>query len=259
MLGPLFLILSLIPGVLVFLWFKKFKEDELYKKTCDDVLNQGLLSRFVLVACVRVFSILWALTGLTGKNLYLDEFINDFIKAAFFEELVKMMLTFKIMKKNQISVSKLDLIVFFCIMGMGFGASESLVYMFTTSPRQILFRGLTLGHGTYGLIMGSFFAKYYESGKESYKYRAYLVPFLIHGFYDFGLSPGVADIFGIISVTSVAVLFVYLVVKLLKINKHRNEPEFATIIHYFKELPEETNEGKTETETETEAEVETEA
>jgi RsiW-degrading membrane proteinase PrsW (M82 family) len=236
MIGVLFLILSMIPGILVFLWFRKFKEDEPYKKTCGDILKQGLLSRFVLVACVRLFSILWGLTGFSGKNLYLDEFINGFIKAAFFEELVKMMLTFKIMKKNRIRVSKLDLMVFFCIMGMGFGASEALVYMFNTSPRQILFRGLTLGHGTYGLIMGSFFAKYYESGKESYKYLAFLVPFLIHGFYDFGLSEGVADIFGIISVTSVGVLFVYLVVKLIRINKHRNDPEATAVIHDFAEL-----------------------
>ena len=88
------------------------------------------------------------------------------------------------------SVSWLDLIIFMGIVGIGFGIAENAVYSIGSNPIVMLIRGLSIGHGGYGMMTGYFLGKVMKSGKRDLLHGllAIVPAWLIHGLYDFGLS-----------------------------------------------------------------------
>lgn len=52
----------------------------------------------------------------------------------------------------------------------------------------MLIRGFTMGHVSYAFIMGWFYGKKLYTGKKIFGIIAFLLPFMLHGIYDFSLS-----------------------------------------------------------------------
>ena len=80
------------------------------------------------------------------------------------------------------------------IVGTAFGLMEALPYAFDASPMMMLVRGFTMGHVGYGFIMGWFYGKRLYTGKKKYAVISVLLPWLLHGIYDFSLTPELLEV-----------------------------------------------------------------
>ncbi len=188
--------LSLVPIVLVYRWLKKRKaEDEVYKKICLNALKRGafLCAAGVLVLS-GLFYIIDRILVVLGVGDVIMEIYYNFILLALSEELVKYWALKGLIKKNPYPYSRIDLTSCMMIIGLGFQITESIAYAFGASAGMMLMRGLTLMHCGYGFIMGFFVGKAMETGKKQYTMLGILIPFLIHGTYDYCLGDVIGSI-----------------------------------------------------------------
>ena len=182
------LLISFLPTLGFYFWFKSFKEDKDYKDNCRKLLFTGIGCSTGVFLFSLVASLLWALSGLKKISPILNEAYSAFVLAAFSEEFVKGLAIRNNCKAHRDTVSWVDLIVYGGIVGIGFHLLESFVYMFSTNIGQILVRGVTSMHITFGMIMGYYYGKSIARDKPFYKFLAFFVPWLIHGVFDFTLG-----------------------------------------------------------------------
>lgn len=108
----------------------------------------------------------------------------------------------------------ISILAFMTIIGLAFGLLEDIPYALGESPIVILVRGITMVHVGYGFLMGWFYGKRLYTSKKVYGVLAVLIPWLIHGLYDFSLTPELLEInenFAFIAVT-IALLDIALLV-----------------------------------------------
>ncbi|MBQ6125542.1 MAG: PrsW family intramembrane metalloprotease [Erysipelotrichaceae bacterium] len=227
----LVLLASFIPSVLLFLFLRKNKDDEDYRKTCDKLLWQGVLIALGVTLLDAAIVLLWSLTGLGGKNRIVDLLFKTFVVNATAEETVKFLYGRKYVRKDLAKVSRLDVITYMAIAAMGFGLFEDILYMFQTNIGQILVRGFLMGHVGYGMMMGRLYGKGMKEDKMIYKVLALLIPILMHGLYNFSLGEGLPDAFAFVVVTETFITTVFLIYMIFFIRKKRNDPEFTEPIY----------------------------
>ncbi len=183
---------SIVPGVLIIVWmWKRNQTDALYKKSCKSALIRGLISVLPILGVSAVFYILnriLRLTLLKDANVLVYQALYTFIVLAFAEELVKYLCFRFLLKKRYNAYSWADVVAFMVIIGTAFGLVEDIPYAIGASPIIMLVRGFTMGHVSYGFMMGWFHGKGLYTGKKIYGVLAFLLPFLLHGLYDFSLS-----------------------------------------------------------------------
>ena len=223
----LLLIVSLIPAVLIFFYLRGIrKEDLTYRRAANRLLGAGLLCCLGVVLLALVLNIAWALTGLGKTYPLLNAFFHDFILAAFVEEFVKYHAANRGVKRYEGTLTKVEIVAFFGIMAIGFDIIESAVYLLESSPMEIIVRGLCIPHVAYGFIMGWFVAKALETGNRSYIIPGFLIPFILHGCYDFFLSDeieAVNEYLGAISLLLVVVDLIIVIRFLFWIRKEKKK------------------------------------
>ena len=225
------LIISLVPSLLLYFYLRNLrKDDPEYRKNCRNLLVRGLL------CCVGVFfldlalTILWNVTGI-GKDIpILKEIIRCFLIFAFAEEFVKFLNANKIIKKDYDKVSWLDYVAYIAIVAIGFQIIETFVYLIESNAVQIIVKGLTMGHPSYGLVMGYHFGKARYTGKKSDGILGFFICFFLHGLYDLSLS----DEFLALNDNLVFVPFIligfdlfFLIKYILFVRKNRNDEKYT--------------------------------
>lgn len=181
-------LISCIPALLLYRYLRNLKkEDPQYVSDCRKLLVRGVLCSLAVAVLAFLFTLGWGVFGPENRPL-LKEAFRTWITAAFTEELVKYYSADRTLKKNRGSVSRIDCIAWFAIVGIGFQLIETIVYSIESNAGQLIVRGITLGHPAYGMIMGFFAGQYLYTGKKSSRFLAFLVPFFLHGLYDFSLS-----------------------------------------------------------------------
>lgn len=257
-------VISLVPSVLIVVWmFRRRKDDLAYKKGCKSALIRGLVSvlPIVLVSgalylATRVFK--WA--GIADMPPLLYAAIYNFIVLAFAEELVKYLSFRFLLKKKRGNYSWADVVAFMVIIGTAFGLVEDIPYAIGANAMTMFVRGLTMGHVGYALIMGWFYGKRLQTGKKGYDVLAFLVPWAIHGLYDFSLSQelmAVNDNFMFLGLGLAALSLALLIVMIcffVRVRK-RNLEKYLTPVIFAAE----TDEGTEETEDGAESPAATEA
>lgn len=198
LLSILFFLLSIIPSVLIFIWLRnRQKENILYRKKCTYSFVSGLISVLpilLLSAILYVLSAVLKLALLKDVNILVYRAIYTFVVLAFAEEIIKYFTFRFVLKRNPYAYSWADVVAFMVIIGTAFGLIEDIPYAIGASPIIMLVRGFTMGHVGYGFIMGWFYGKRLHTGKKRYGVFALLVPWLIHGLYDFSLTPELMEI-----------------------------------------------------------------
>ena len=227
----LVLLASFIPSVLLFLFLRKNKDDEDYRKTCNKLFWQGFLIAMGVTFADMLIILLWNMTGLGGKNAIVDLLFKTFIVNATVEETMKFLCGRKFIRKDIAKVSRLDVITYMAIAAMAFGLFEDILYMFETNIGQILVRGFLMGHVGYGMMMGRLYGKGMKEDNKVYKVLAILIPILLHGLYNFSLGEGLPDVFAFIVVTETFITTVYLIYSIFFIRKKRTDPEFTDPIY----------------------------
>ncbi|MBN1924931.1 MAG: PrsW family intramembrane metalloprotease [Prolixibacteraceae bacterium] len=118
-----------------------------------------------------------------------------FMVAALCEEAFKFLALFLIIWKSKAFNEKFDGIVYATFISLGFAAVENVLYVLGSGLNTGLMRAFTAvpAHALFGVSMGYFFglAKFYPAKRKRYLRWAFLLPFGLHGFYDFILMSGI--------------------------------------------------------------------
>lgn len=198
LLSILFFLLSIVPSVLIFVLLRNRQKDNiLYRKKCTYSFVSGLISVLpilLLSGVLYVLNVFLKVALLQNVNILVYQAIYRFIVLAFAEEIIKF-LTFRfVLKRNPYAYSWADVTAFMVIIGTAFGLIEDIPYAIGATPIIMLVRGFTMGHVGYGFIMGWFYGKRLHTGKKFYGVIAVLLPWLIHGLYDFSLTPELLEL-----------------------------------------------------------------
>ena len=118
------------------------------------------------------------------------------------------------------------------IIGTVFGLVEDIPYAIGASPMVMLVRGITMGHVGYAFIMGWFYGKSKYTGDKKYAVMAFVISFLIHGLYDFSLTPELIqlnDNYSIIAfvLALLALILLFLMIRFFRRSRnkeHYNQP-----------------------------------
>ncbi len=201
------LLMFLTMGPPLVLMYMIYKEDRIEHEPV------GLLARiFVLgmLSCIPagiIESILISvLDGIMPESNMLYLLIENFLIVGMAEEGVKFVVTKSQTWNNKAFDYRFDGIVYAAVAALGFAFFENIFYVFGDQSMFYVagMRAITSipGHCTFGIMMGYYYgqAKYAEKRGNHVECRrnlklAYLIPLLLHGFYDFVLSTGYEILF----------------------------------------------------------------
>lgn len=205
--------ISIIPTVLIYLWLKKkvLKED---KAAGKKALLYGFKAVFPIILMSMILAILEKL--IFREESVLRAFYHSFFVLALSEELAKGYMLYKLYRQLQTYCPGPDIIVYMVNISIGFSLLESALYALTTNAAQIMVRGLTFPHLGYGFIMG-YFAEKGITDNRRYFVAAFLIPWILHGSYDFCLAPVLGDdnVFVALMALALAVLSIALTVAMI--------------------------------------------
>ncbi len=228
-------LISIIPTVLIIRWMmRRKKEDELYNKSCKSALIRGLISVLPILAVSLIFNLITAvlkLSLLRDAHVLVNQAIYNFVVLALAEEFVKFLSFRQLLNKKYNEYTWADVTAFMVIIGAAFGLVEDIPYAIGASPMVMLVRGFTMGHIGYGFMMGWFYGKSLYTGKKGFAIISFLLPFLLHGLYDFSLSEeliAVNDNFAAIGLSLAALDIVLLVLMIRFFRRSRNKEHYNT-------------------------------
>ena len=125
----------------------------------------------------------------------------------------------------------MDYIILMTLVGIGFGLAEDIPYAIGAGAIVMLIRGATCMHGGYGFIMGYFLGKAKKTGNKAWAVAGVVIPWLLHGFYDFGLSDEFAALgenTPYLSVSLAAFALVTIVILIIFFIRHRHDERYLT-------------------------------
>ena len=226
---------SFIPSMFFYFWFQNRKKDDTdYRKTCTKVLGSGMLSVFPVTAASMSLNILMNLTLKGRVPLLIQEAFYKFIVLAFAEEFVKYMTGRKYVLQRKENVSWMDIAAFMTIAACGFNIIESVVYAIGSDVITILVRGVTALHEFYGMIMGYYIGKRFCTGNKKYLLPAFLIPWFLHGLYDYSLSKELLAVNdNLVFLPFLAILLTWIIGfrVFIKLIKGRNDPMYTSPLH----------------------------
>ena len=181
------LLITIIPSLLILLYFflsDKFKEP---KETIALVFVLGVL------ICLPA-GIINEFMEVNFSNIFSEKLLNSFLGPAWAEEILKFLILYTIVLKRNEFNEPMDGIVYGVVASLGFATYENYDYVFRLAetwdidPSQMaIWRSYSAVpmHGLNGCIMGFYFGKYAFTAEKKYLVLSLLMPFLLHGFYNF--------------------------------------------------------------------------
>lgn len=182
------LLITIVPSILILGFFvlsDKFKEPKL---TILTVFFLGFLI-CLPAGILNTFSDTLINDGELSKRL-----AHSFLGPAWAEELLKFLILYLIVVRRNEFNEPMDGIVYGVTVSLGFATYENYDYVFRLAelweidPYQMAiwrsYSAIPL-HGLNGAIMGFYFGMYAFTANKRYLTLCLLIPFLIHGFYNF--------------------------------------------------------------------------
>jgi RsiW-degrading membrane proteinase PrsW (M82 family) len=184
--------ISLAPVILLIMYI--YYRDK-YEKEPKKMLAKALLFGALTVIPI-LFVETWISNYWVGKYDYPSNKIptaayNAFVVASFTEELFKYLVFILIIWRNKNFNERFDGIVYAAFISLGFAAVENILYVVSNGMGVGIIRAFTAvpAHAMFGIAMGYYFGKAGFIGKNRsiYLFAAFLIPFILHGVYDFVL------------------------------------------------------------------------
>jgi RsiW-degrading membrane proteinase PrsW (M82 family) len=185
------LLISLAPVAIIagYIWFR-----DKYEREPIRMLFFSLLAGAAIVIPVVMIENLISIPGEGMEGLPAAAW-KSFAVAGFTEELFKYLALFLLIWKSREFNDKYDGIVYGTFISLGFAAVENILYVFSEGYPTGLVRAFTAvpAHAIFGITMGFYFglAKFYPRKRKEFQWKAFLIPFLSHGIYDFILMTGI--------------------------------------------------------------------
>lgn len=179
---------ALAPTVIVSIYI--FIRDK-YEKEPIRLLFLGLLFGLIIAAPIMgiemLLSSIMPIMGVVGESLY-----TAFVIAAGSEEFFKFLVLYFLVWRNKNFNEPFDGIVYSTFISLGFAGIENILYVFNpylggykTGIARAIFA--VPGHALFGIAMGYYYAiaKFESKQKKNMLIKAYIVPWILHGIYDF--------------------------------------------------------------------------
>lgn len=179
------LIISLAPVAIIagYIWARDRYEREPVKMLAVALLAGVLTALPVMGVESLIASWGESLEGLSAAAW------SGFAVAGFTEELFKYLALFLLIWKSREFNDKFDGIVYGAYVSLGFAGIENFLYVWHEGYTTGLVRAFTAvpAHAIFGITMGFYFgmAKFYPAKRTQMKIKAFVIPFILHGIYDF--------------------------------------------------------------------------
>ena len=202
------LLITIVPSLIILSFFffsDKFKEP---KQTIAIVFFLGIL----ICLPAGIINDFMYKTFNDGSD-FSERLSSSFLSAAWSEELLKfVILYFIVLRRNEFN-EPMDGIVYGVTVSLGFATFENYDYVFRwaeewgVDPYQMaIWRSYSAVpmHGLMGCIMGFYFGMYAFSANKKYLILCLLIPFIIHGLYNFLPHPSHYMVLGVVIIYSIA-------------------------------------------------------
>ena len=187
----LLLLVTILPPILIVIIFAvsdKFKEP-----------NKEIILVFIS-------GILITIPAYYTNNFLYDLYLNysfisrslaeSFLSAAVVEEGLKFLVLYFVVYRLHEFNEPMDAIVYGVCASLGFAALENIYYVWNAStwdmnPIRLLIERSVFplaAHGIFGVFMGYFFMRYVFIHKSRSLFLSFLIPYLLHGFYNYFIS-----------------------------------------------------------------------
>ena len=218
------LLITIVPSLLILIYFflsDKFKEP---KGTIALVFGLGVL------ICLPA-GIINEFMNENFSNIFSEKLLYSFLGPAWGEEILKFLILYTIVLKRNEFNEPMDGIVYGVVASLGFATYENYDYVFRLAetwnidPAQMaIWRSYSAVpmHGLNGCIMGFYFGKYAFTADKKYLVLSLLIPFLLHGFYNFLEYPFHYMIVGIMIVYAI---ILHSDLKKLQLKKNKEKKE----------------------------------
>jgi len=186
------LLITVGPSLLILFYFflsDKFKEP---KSTIAIVFVLGIL------ICLPAGILNNFMAENFGSGDYKKDLTHSFLGPAWTEEILKFFVLYAIVLRRREFNEPMDGIVYGVVASLGFATYENYDYVFrlaetwSIAPQQMaIWRSYSAVpmHGLNGCIMGFYFGMYAFTANKKFLVLSLLIPFLLHGFYNFLGSP----------------------------------------------------------------------
>ena len=188
------LLITIIPSIIIlgfFIFSDKFKEPKL---TIVTVFFLGFLI-CLPAGILNTFSDTLININNTELNIRLA---HSFLGPAWAEELLKFLILYLIVVRRDEFNEPMDGIVYGVTVSLGFATYENYDYVFRLAetwdinPMDMAiarsYSAIPM-HGLNGCLMGFYFGKYAFTNNKKFLILSLLIPFLMHGFYNFFAYP----------------------------------------------------------------------
>jgi len=185
------LLLALAPAIIIMMYV--YYRDR-YEKEPVKLILKGILLGAIIIFPVGLVENLILEYGKLFKPIAKAAW-DGFVAAGATEEAFKYLMVFILIWRNPNFNEKFDGIVYAVSVSLGFAAIENLFYVFSQNSIQVgLLRAFTAvpGHTIFGIVMGFYLglARFSKQNKGKWLLKAFLVPWLLHGTYDFMIMSG---------------------------------------------------------------------
>ena len=199
-----------------------------------DKYNKEPFGLLLLLFVAGMFSVVPILGVGYISDLFIGNFdgyyrvaYTAFIQAGFIEEFFKFFFVFLIAWWSKAFDERFDGIVYAVFVSMGFAVVENIMYVFGYGYETGLLRMVTAvsAHAIFGISMGYYLgkAKFDKDFRIVFLFLAFIVPWLLHGFYNFVLM---AEVPWLLLVFVVYLIFMYFLgfKKMSLLSKYKTKP-----------------------------------
>ncbi len=181
------LLISVAPVaiILVYIYYR-----DKYEKEPVNLLLKGLIGGMLIVIPVLFAeNFISALLPQLFINPIGMAFGQAFLVAALCEEVFKLLAVYILIWQNPNFNERFDGIVYAVFVSLGFALVENIMYVFSNGMSVGISRAFTAvpAHAMFGIMMGYYMglAKFMPARRNYYLLLSLLIPFAIHGIYDF--------------------------------------------------------------------------
>lgn len=184
-------LLSLAMSPVLICLFYVYIRDKYEKEPINLLVTGVIFGILIAVPIVHVGNFIMIYLP-QNNSMLLEAFYISFIVSSFVEELFKYIVLFFLTWKNKNLNEKFDGIVYAVFVSLGFAFIENILFVFSedlggkvTAINRAIFS--VPGHGLFGVVMGYYFAmaKFHADSRVKYLVLAFIVPWILHAFYNF--------------------------------------------------------------------------
>ena len=199
------LLITIVPSILILLYF--FLSDK-FKEPKGSIALVFFLGICICLPAGYVNSFMEN----NFKDIFSERLLFSFLGPAWCEELLKfIILYFIVLKRNEFN-ERMDGIVYGVAVSLGFATLENYEYVFILAEKweiepytMAIWRSYSAVpmHGLNGCIMGFYFGMFAFTANKKYLILCLLIPFIIHGLYNFLNYPYHFMILGVLTIYTV--------------------------------------------------------